>query len=155
MISKCRINQEKVSMDGYNILEKKKTKNQLDSKGHGKRRQRQAAINRKQGLTQIPNEMRAEVCEAWRADNSWELRKGVNQAAAFHTPGNIQQGWQQMTVIWKQKSHSLLIFSIIILANCFFLNYPHPWQYQCDTEFSLWKPQWGNLILWKMGVLSP
>lgn len=34
----------------------------------------------------------AETCEAGRADNSWELRKGENQAAVSHAPGNIQQG---------------------------------------------------------------
>lgn len=133
MISKCRLNQEKVSMDGYNTSKKNLILKGMASVDTGKLRSTGS-----RAWPRSRDEMWAEACEAWRADNSWELRKGVNQAAAFHAPGNIQQGWQQMTVTWKQKSHSLLIFSIIVLANWvffFFLNHPHPWQYQCDTEF--------------------
>lgn len=153
MISKCRLNQEKVSMDGYNTSKKNLILKGMASVDTGKLRSTGS-----RAWPRSRDEMWAEACEAWRADNSWELRKGVNQAAAFHAPGNIQQGWQQMTVTWKQKSHSLLIFSIIVLANWvffFFFKPPPSLAVSMWHRVSLWKPQWGNLILLKMGVLSP
>ena len=58
-----------------------------------------------------------EVCEAWRTDNSWEFRKGVNQAAGIHVPRKKRHRWQQVIVIGKQKLHSLLIFPIVVLTD--------------------------------------
>lgn len=134
----CRINQEKVSMDRYNTLKKKK--NQLDSKGHVKSRHGQAARNRKQGLTQIPGRDVGEGTQEGR-ESSCSLSCSRKHTAEMTTRGSSTKA--EITILADFLHHHFGKLSVFFFFFFFPLNHPRPWQYylcrqyQCDRVFSL------------------